>query len=75
DGDELYHLVNDPNETTNVIGENPAKAASMLKAVTAWDESLPPLPRPATAVRPARTAEPKPARKKKMAPANPTAKK
>ena len=43
-GDELYHLVNDPNETTNVIAENPEKAATMLKAITAWDESLPPLP-------------------------------
>ena len=75
DGDELYHLVNDPNETTNVIAENPEKAATMLKAVTAWDESLPPLPKPASAVRTARTPEPNPAKKKKAAPANPTAKK
>ena len=69
DGDELYHLVNDPNETTNVIGENPAKAASMRKAVTAWDESLPPLPRPATACGQNRqaTAEPKPAMEKENA--------
>ena len=48
DGDELYHLVNDPNETTNVIAKHPEQAASMLKSITAWDESLPPLPRPAT---------------------------
>ena len=45
DGDELYHLANDPNETTNVIAKHPEKAASMLRAITAWDESLPPLPR------------------------------
>ena len=42
DGDELYNLVNDPNETTNVIAKHPEKAASMLKSITAWDESLPP---------------------------------
>ena len=47
DGDELYNLVNDPNETTNVIAKHPEKAASMLKSITAWDKSLPPLPRPA----------------------------
>jgi lysophospholipase L1-like esterase len=48
DGDELYHLANDPNETTNVIAKHPEKAASMLKSITDWDNSLPPLPRPAT---------------------------
>jgi arylsulfatase A-like enzyme/lysophospholipase L1-like esterase len=47
-GDELYDLKSDPNETTNVIAKNPEKAASMLKSITAWDQSLPPLPRPAT---------------------------
>ncbi|MDP6114388.1 MAG: sulfatase-like hydrolase/transferase [Planctomycetota bacterium] len=47
DGDELYNLANDPNETTNVIAKHPEKAASMLKPITAWDKSLPPLPRPA----------------------------
>ena len=47
DGDELYDLVNDPNETTNVIARHPERAASILKFITAWDESLPPLPRPA----------------------------
>ena len=72
EGDELYHLANDPNEKTNVIAENPEKAASMLKAVTAWDESLPPLPRPATTPKPAAT--PKPKAEKKVAPAQLTAK-
>jgi lysophospholipase L1-like esterase len=48
EGDELYHLANDPNETTNVIAENPEKAAIMLKAITAWDESLPSPSRKAT---------------------------
>jgi len=47
DGDELYNLVKDPNETTNVIANHPEQAASMLKSITTWDESLPPLPRPA----------------------------
>ncbi len=45
-GDELYELANDPNETTNVIAKHPEKAASMLKSITAWDQSLPPLPGP-----------------------------
>ena len=48
DGDELYDLVNDPNETVNVIAKHPEKASSMLKSVEAWDDSLPALPRPAT---------------------------
>ena len=47
-GDELYDLARDPNETTNVIAKHPDKAASMLKSITAWDQSLPPLPRPVT---------------------------
>jgi len=71
DGDELYHLVNDPNETTNVIAKNPVKAASMRKVIMAWDESLP--PRPVSVARPART--PKPKAKKKAAPAKPIEKK
>jgi len=50
-GDELYDLVKDPNETTNVIANHPEKAASMLKSITAWDESLPPLPTRATAAK------------------------
>ena len=59
DGDELYNLANDPNETTNVIAKHPEKAASMLKSITAWDESLPPLPRPAAPPkRKARTGSP-----------------
>ncbi|MBT4821945.1 MAG: sulfatase-like hydrolase/transferase [Lentisphaerae bacterium] len=48
DGDELYNLLNDPNETTNVIAKYPEKAASMLRSITTWDESLPPLPTRAT---------------------------
>jgi len=36
------------NEKPNVIKKNPEKAASMLKSITAWDKSLPPLPRPIT---------------------------
>ncbi|TWT81320.1 Arylsulfatase precursor [Planctomycetes bacterium CA13] len=52
DGDELYDLVNDPNETVNVIAKHPEKASSMLKSITAWDESLPALPRPATPLKP-----------------------
>ena len=67
DGDELYHLANDPNETTNVIAEHPEKAASMLKAITAWDESLPPLPRPAApAQRKAVTKSPLPKKLKEQ---------
>lgn len=74
EGDELYHLANDPNETTNVIADNPEKAATMLKAITAWDESLPPLPRPAPASAPAKpAAESKPKAEKKAAPAKPAA--
>jgi arylsulfatase A-like enzyme len=46
-GDELYNLLDDPNETTNVIADHPEAAVSMLNSITAWDESLPPLPRPA----------------------------
>ena len=75
EGDELYHLANDPNETTNVIAENPEKAATMLKAVKAWDESLPPLPGKAPVAAPAKpAAEPKPKAEKKAAPAKPAAK-
>ncbi|MCP4787227.1 MAG: sulfatase-like hydrolase/transferase [Fuerstiella sp.] len=48
DGDELYNLVNDTNETTNVIAKYPQRAASMLKSITAWDESLPSPSRKAT---------------------------
>ena len=48
EGDELYHLTNDPNETTNVIAKHPERAASILKSITAWDESLPPPSRKAT---------------------------
>lgn len=40
-GDELYHLVNDPNETTNVIAEHPEKAESMRKSVQTWYKTLP----------------------------------
>ena len=47
-GDELFDLANDPHETTNVIARHPEQAARMLRSITAWDESLPPLPRPAT---------------------------
>ena len=61
DGDELYNLVKDPNETTNVIATHPEQAASMLKSITAWDKSLPPLPRPAApSKRKARTESPQP---------------
>lgn len=71
EGDELYHLANDPNETTNIIAENPEKAATMLKAITAWDESLPPPPRKAPApATPA--AKPKPKAEKKATLAKPT---
>jgi|GEM_PF-438325 len=45
-GDELFDLVNDPNETLNVIAKYPEKASSMRKSIMAWDESLPPPPRP-----------------------------
>ena len=45
-GDELYNLDSDPYEATNVIAKRPEQAASMLKSITAWDQSLPPLPRP-----------------------------
>ena len=72
EGDELYHLANDPNETTNVIAENPEKAATLIKAITAWDESLPPLPRRVSVSQPA--AMPKPKTEKKAAPAKSTAK-
>ena len=72
-GDELYHLANDPNETTNVIAKHPEKAKDMRKAITCWDESLPPLPRPATKTTPA--AKPKPKAVKKAAPTKPTQKK
>ena len=51
-GDELYELENDPNETTNVIDRYPEKAASMLKSITAWDESLPSPTRPAATPKP-----------------------
>ena len=74
EGDELYHLANDPNEMTNVIAENPEKAATMLKAVTAWDEALPPLPGKAPVTAPAKPATtPKPKAEKKAAPAKATA--
>ena len=66
DGDELYHLANDPNETTNVIAKHPEKAANMLKSITAWDKSLPPLPRPATP--PKRSQAQNQKQKKKAAP-------
>jgi arylsulfatase A-like enzyme len=39
--DELYNLVNDPNETTNVIAKHPERAASMLKSIKAWYGTLP----------------------------------
>ena len=75
EGDELYHLADDPNETTNVIAENPEKAATMLKAITAWDESLPPLPRKATTAKLVQpVVPPKPKVEMKAAPAQPTAK-
>ena len=41
EGDELYDLATDPNETMNVIDTKPKQAATMLKVITAWDESLP----------------------------------
>jgi N-acetylgalactosamine-6-sulfatase len=72
EGDELYDLARDPNETTNVIAGNPEKAASMLKAIKAWDASLPPPPRKTPAATPA-AAKPKskPKTEKKVAPAMP----
>ena len=40
-GDELYDLVKDPNETTNVIAQHPEKASHMLKSIQAWYKTLP----------------------------------
>ena len=67
DGDELYNLVKDPNETTNVIATHPEQAARMLKSITAWDESLPPLSRPTTSPnRKARRESPQPKKHKEQ---------
>ena len=67
DGDELYNLVKDPNETTNVIATHPEQAASMLKSITVWDKSLPPLPRPAAPPnRKTRTKSPQPKKLKEQ---------
>jgi arylsulfatase A-like enzyme/lysophospholipase L1-like esterase len=67
DGDELYNLVKDPNETTNVIATHPEQAARMLKSITAWDESLPPLSRPTTPPnRKARRESPQPKKRKEQ---------
>jgi len=52
DGDELYNLESDPNETTNVIAKHPERAASMIKSITAWDKSLPSPPRKAAPPKP-----------------------
>ena len=63
-GDELYDLARDPNETTNVIAKYSGKAASMLKSITTWDQSLPPLPRPvASSKRKDGTLSPEPKKK------------
>ncbi len=63
-GDELYHLERDPNEVTNVITKHPEQAAGMLKSITSWDQSLPPLPRPvAPSKRKAGTESPEPKKK------------
>jgi N-acetylgalactosamine-6-sulfatase len=41
---ELYNLVKDPNESTNVANSNPERVERMTKKLLAWQATIPKSP-------------------------------